>query len=153
MGSDALRGSLSKKFQSQRYKLNQGTPEKSEIYLMFEKIKLKREQNMAIQPSNNGQVNSKTFDSLKPIIIDDIELTSSVPKNTKKNEDLPMKNSPILMKNSLILKPQKLNKLNFDELRSIFDVGEASDEIKKSTGLTEKSQVKRNILRLSPKKF
>ena len=119
---------------------------------MFEKIKLKREQNMAIQPSNNGQVNSKTIDSLKPIIIDSIELTSSVPKNTKKIEDLPMKNSPILMKNSPILKPKKLNKLNFDELRSIFDVGEASEEIKKSTGLTEKSQVKPNILRLSPNK-
>ena len=119
MGLDALRGSLSKKLKSNRVKLNQGTPEKSEIYLMFEKIKLKRDQKMAIQSPNNGQINSKIIDPDKPIIKDKIELSSPVPENPQKIEeieDLPTKKSPILQ-------PKKLSKLKFDELRSIFDVG------------------------------
>ena len=41
---EGLRGSLSKKLKSKRPKLNPGTPEKSEIFRLYEKLRQKRDQ-------------------------------------------------------------------------------------------------------------
>ena len=130
MGDSNLRGNLSKKFKPSKSKLQQGTPEKSEIAKMFEKIRLKKEQKM-IQDSQDIRQNnliSQRFDIL--------------PDDSAKNNG---QNSPILT--------QKIrSKQKFAALRSIFEAGGSDGVRLKMDRCTDEIEVKNYNNISTPKK-